>query len=385
MKPDSMAACVPLPVQIVIDDVGWWSGADGHERQEPYRTGIDRNHVVGDYEAIVRLGRSLHMRPQIGMVLSEWDRDNILRTLPTATWMGADWDNRQWVGPWLDEAAAVLGANAAHVEVALHALGHEYWTDGVFTRAEWMTAEGCMRPPDQVMAHLDCYEKLLRRNGLGDMPRSFVPTAHYHCFGEGDTGFAAILSRAGVGFISTPFRRMRQLRRPQDTLFGVEHGIMTVDRTDHINWNAVASSPTEDVAGPIVGLHWPNILHPDPVRNSEVVDRWVTHLEGVGRRPDRMLARDTNQFRVQLAYHAGTGIRCDGAGIALDFGRVGEFGAVAAGDAFTIKVACRDELSFTSRDAKVLSWSRSPESGCYTLVASPARNRSTCVIEVVRG
>ena len=33
----TVRACVPLPLQIVIDDVGWWSGEDGHERGEPFR------------------------------------------------------------------------------------------------------------------------------------------------------------------------------------------------------------------------------------------------------------------------------------------------------------------------------------------------------------
>jgi hypothetical protein len=37
-----LSITIPMPIQIVIDDVGWWSGEDGHERQEPYRTGISR-------------------------------------------------------------------------------------------------------------------------------------------------------------------------------------------------------------------------------------------------------------------------------------------------------------------------------------------------------
>lgn len=48
-----------MPLQVVIDDVGWWSGNDGSMRQEPYRTGINRNHVPADYKAIVDLGRAL--------------------------------------------------------------------------------------------------------------------------------------------------------------------------------------------------------------------------------------------------------------------------------------------------------------------------------------
>ena len=35
---------IPMRVQVVIDDVAWWSGKDGSELQEPYRTGINRDH-----------------------------------------------------------------------------------------------------------------------------------------------------------------------------------------------------------------------------------------------------------------------------------------------------------------------------------------------------
>lgn len=62
-------ATVPMPIQIVIDDVGWWTGEDGSKRQEPYRTGINRNHVPADYQAIVDLGVKLVVRPQAATIL----------------------------------------------------------------------------------------------------------------------------------------------------------------------------------------------------------------------------------------------------------------------------------------------------------------------------
>src|SRR5688572_18466494 len=96
---------VPMPLQIVIDDVGWWNGEDGSARGEPYRTGIARDHCAADYHAIVSLGRQLGMRPQAAFIASEWDTRNILRRLPSCTWMGVAWDNSRWVGPWLEEAA----------------------------------------------------------------------------------------------------------------------------------------------------------------------------------------------------------------------------------------------------------------------------------------
>jgi hypothetical protein len=104
-------ACIPLPIQVVIDDVGWWSGRDGHELGEPYRTGIGRDHVAADYQAIADLGKSLNIRPQAAMVLCEWDRENILRDVPSATWMGRAWDNRKWAHAPMAEAARIISDN----------------------------------------------------------------------------------------------------------------------------------------------------------------------------------------------------------------------------------------------------------------------------------
>ena len=101
-------ANIPLAIQVVIDDVGWWSGEDSSLSGGPFRTGIKRNHCIKDYEAIFEFAKRLKIRPQIAMVLCEWDRENILGELPTSTWMGTGWNNSRWLGPWLDEAAILL-------------------------------------------------------------------------------------------------------------------------------------------------------------------------------------------------------------------------------------------------------------------------------------
>lgn len=46
---------VPMPLQVVINDVGWRRGHNGSAIIQFYRTGIDREHVAGDYRAIVNL------------------------------------------------------------------------------------------------------------------------------------------------------------------------------------------------------------------------------------------------------------------------------------------------------------------------------------------
>jgi len=71
VRNDELSVTIPMPIQIVIDDVAWWSGEDGNKRHEPYRTGIGRNHVPADYQAIVDLGIKLGVRPQAATILCE--------------------------------------------------------------------------------------------------------------------------------------------------------------------------------------------------------------------------------------------------------------------------------------------------------------------------
>ena len=211
-----VTAAIPMPIQVVIDDVGWWNGHNGSQQQEPFRTGIARNHVPEDYQAIVDLGRALNIRPQAAMILCEWDRKDILRKLPTATWMGANWDNSKWVGPWMDKAADIIRNNRAHYELTMHGVGHEYWTDGKFTRAEWAERNGTMRPLDQVEAHLDAYAELLEQNQLGPFPTAWVPCAFYHGFGpigESKISAAEVVNKRGIAYINTPFNIMANRER----------------------------------------------------------------------------------------------------------------------------------------------------------------------------
>jgi hypothetical protein len=353
----SVQASIPLAIQIVIDDVGWWCGEDGHVRQEPFRSGCPRSHVPADYAAIVELGRRLGCRPQAAMVLCEWDRTNCLRRLPSATWMGRDWDNSRWVGPWLEEAAAIISAGCEHFELTTHGVGHEYWhEDGTFTRAEWHDRKGRVRPRGEVEAHLDVYAELLDQNGLGDLSSSFVPAAFLYRFGA-EEGLAATLAVRSVRYVSTPYATMFRDRETEHEWFGVEAGVLTVNRTtDLVNWNVTGPEPQGEIVGPICGMHWPNVLHEDPARNLEVVERWVRLLEPYNRRLDRLLAPNAAAGFSQCVYHALGRLNSTPDGISIDLSALARFQAPGLLETFTLKVAGSgprlrgDGLEVVSRD-----------------------------------
>lgn len=349
---------IPMPIQVVIDDVGWWSGEDGSLRQEPYRTGIQRNHVPADYEAIVEMGRMLGIRPQAAMILCEWDQENILRQLPTSTWMGEKWDNSRWVGPWLEEAAAIIRENQDHFELTLHGVGHEYWMDDTFTRAEWTDSNGQMRPRDQVEKHLDYFEKLMNQHQLGTFPKSFVPAAFRHSFGPSEgrnVSLAELLKKKGINYINSPFSSMYNRERVQYGCFGMDAGVMTIDRgNDEFEWDVFPGNPSGELNGSTCGMHWPNLLHPDPERNLEVVRKWVDYLKPYDDKPDRMLAGNSVVFQHQLVHHVLTDTRMEGNSIMLDFTKTDQLPASMGLANFTIKLRTNNPaLTFKSDGIKI--------------------------------
>ena len=294
---------IPKPIHIVIDDVGWWSGRDGSAQQEPYRTGMQRDHCLADYEAIVYLGESLGMRPQAAMVLCEWDRENILRDLPDSTWMGSAWDNSRHDTDKMDAVAAYLAQHSDAIELTLHGVGHEHWRDAAFSRAEWFDEHGHLQPC--VEQHLSYFARLMQMNKLGAFPRSFVPCAFKYRFAAAEKGMASLLAARGVRMLSTPFSTMFSNRAPESGCFGFEEGLMVLDRGQDIApWNAVGYRPqeTDCIRHPIVGMHWPNILHADPDRNREVVDAWVDLCKRHAATAEWVLASDTDSFCTQLGF-----------------------------------------------------------------------------------
>ena len=368
---------IPMPILLVIDDVGWWSGEDASERQGPYRTGIDRRHVPADYEALAALGRKLGVRPQAAFVICEWDRENILRDLPTSTWMGEAWDNARWVGPWLDEAADILRRNRDHLELVVHGIGHEYWEGGQFTRSEFHLSGGTMRPRREVVRHLEYFARIMDQNGLGPFPESLVPPAFIHSFGNGEAGIQAILRDFGVKYVSTLFRGAKQFAPPQHERIMVECGVMIVERGNvGIPWYEFASEPRLVSGQPIYGLHWPNLLHPDPARNLEIVDRWADFLRGYNHRLDSMLAPDTPACWTQFAYNALSEIAAVQDGLEIDITRVQALPSAPLLDWFTVKVNAPETVRWKVDGGVLLSAEFDTQAGHHILRLKPEDGRT---------
>ena len=362
---------IPKPIQIVIDDVGWWCGTDGHDIEQPFRTGICRNHVIEDYFAIFKLGKDLGVRPQAAMILCEWDRGNILRNLPDSTWMGKNWDNSDVSIERLEQASDCLNTNRDYFEFTLHGIGHEFWHDEKMLRAEWYDINGKMRPA--VHRHLDCYAKLMEMNDLGGFPVSFVPCAFLYHFGSKTDNLAEILYQYGVRFISSPFERMVFSHKTETELFGFDHGLITINRgADLKRWNALGEYPGEDdkLIHPIAGLHWPQILHKNSLRNFEVVDRWVDFFKQHDRMLEWTLARDIRSFSTQLAHWSLSEVTVLNKSAIIDISGVRRLSWQEFSDQLIIKICSSKQLCFFSLDANITNCTKFEEDKSITYTLS---------------
>ena len=297
---------IQRPIQIVIDDVGWRNGFDGSAQGQPFRSGAERLHDERDYEAIAMLGQALGVRPQAAMILSEWDCKNELAQIPSASWLGAKWDNSHNLGPWMKACAQVLRDQSEFIEVTMHGLGHEYWNGAHFSRAEWANEDGEMRASDEVEKRIKLFHALMDYHDLGPKPESFVPCAFCHGFGKGSDGIQGFLSAAGIKYVSTPFNMMKKYQEPQAAQIGIDQGVTVLDRGHYqVPWNAFDALDEQlSIPGPILGIHWTNLLHEDPGKNDQVIDKWVAHLKRLGTSHDVSLARNTQEAWTQFYYHS---------------------------------------------------------------------------------
>ncbi len=378
---------IPLAIQVVLDDAGWWTGTRGPGEHDPWRSGIERNHHPLDYEAIAQLGKQLGMRVQASFILSEWDLTDRLKAIPDSTHMGERWSNPWKSSPLLQEAASVIRRESSSIEVGLHGIGHEYWGNGgVLERAEWHDKTGNMRPRASVLSHLQAFAAILEENDLGPFPESFVATAHQHHFGAGEDGLASILGQFGVKYHSLPFAGMPRSREPESELFGFDGPLIAVNRgLDLHDWNEIAPNVSGEITGPVCGMHWPNLIHPDPERNGEVVGRWVKLLEPYQRKFDTMLAANTAEGFSQAVYRSMVDLREQSSGCLLDFSRLS--GAQTAGlrDEFIIKVKPRVRILSSSPEIDLFENARLSTTDYRTVVVRRKNDAKTGVIHWALG
>lgn len=372
---------LPLPLFVVVEDVGWWHGEDGSSRGEPYRNGFCRRHCLADYRALADLAERLSMRIAVAMVIGEWDRNNLLRDVAGATWMGRAWDNRRNQGPWLDEAARYLRCHEHHLELAVHGLCHEFWRDGKMQRAEFHDDDGLMRSREIVVSHLRAYAAILRANGFSGFPRLFVPPALRHSFGNGAASIQAVLGDFGITHVTTRFARARQYTPPVHDQLTWECGVALLERgLSPVVWHQAAAAPVSLPLNPIVALHWGNLLHPDPDCNGEIIERWAQRIVAEAADIGRVMAADADDCWRQAAVCYLGRLRPDQQAVVIDLRHLPSLPALNG--PFSLKIRALPPAGWRLSGARIIG-RHTDNGGITTVRVQPDPGRSEIGIEIV--
>ncbi len=313
-------ALIPMPLHLVIDDLGWFCGEDDRRNGGPSRSGMPRRHVAEDYAAINKLGEALDMRISCAFVIGEWDPDNRFLEIPHLSKYGDKWNNAAYLDrKEMERVAAVINASP-YVDLNVHGLLHGYYMDGVdnvdtsdyyyFINKElYMTSES------EIKLRISKFRELLDYYGIKKRTESFVPPSFAYRWNE----LSKVLSTCGVKYISTIFSTMR-CDGEKPISVGIENGIVTLDRNNNlIPWNE-CNSRFEDlptVEG-IFGAHWSNFLHPDPARNGEVVERAVRYFCRCAERYGIVLSKGIEFAAIQSLYHTYAAVTFDGGEMSID-------------------------------------------------------------------
>ncbi len=353
---------IPMPLIVSIEDVGWWSGKDGSSFNQPYRTGMQRNHVPKDYIALAALGRGLDMRILAGFVLCEWDKANLLRQVPSTTWMGDRWTVPETNRDLKEKAAWIIKKEKKAIEFGLHGVGHEFWTNGRMERTEFHDAACEMRNRNDIRQHLTCFFRLMDQYHFDFTPRTFIPPALKHSFGNPDKGFQTILNEFGIQYVTLVFNRAKIHSKRKPEKIAWENKVLLVERGEaDVAWHTVNAPPYFKFDRPVMALHWANILHSDPEKNQEVIENWTQYIKTNSEKKSILLARDTRSCFTQYLHHTLSRIEKTGEEFSVDVSWMKKIPGKLAGQTLFLKVDIPPGISLKIHGATVLSGTRSAE------------------------
>jgi hypothetical protein len=315
---DGRGIIFPRGVTVNVGQVGWMIGSAHGDMGGPWRAGIRRDFDVRDYVPIVEVGKELGIRFMTLFILGELDRLNILGEYPTSNPAGKDWDNSANIGPVQLEIMNYVKANAANMEFGITGVLHEYWEEGVRSRAEWYNVEE-QKPRDEkiIRNNVDLIKRLMAQYGLTpenghSFPESFIAYGFYFNPG-GEYSLGRVLSENGVKYANTPYATIEGLKHPPLLSGDFDNGVLLLDRFNHGNlWYEYAKLPDygpEGIQTVVVESHWANWLAYDDHLQPELNQKWIDYLRNIQADRDHYLSKNTEQLYSQWLYKKHTNVR----------------------------------------------------------------------------
>ena len=323
---DMSKVIFPRSFAVAIDDMGWINGRnDGYKGYGPYRLGLKRDMEVKDYEAVVDLGRKAGVRLQGLFILGEYDKENKLHQVPTATHLRGHRQSDEHRGKGQDEIMEYVKANSTYLEFGLHGIGHEFWPEnGVRKRAEWYNTEDDHPwPEEEIRAHVNCLVDIMAQYGISrsnghSFPESFVPCAYSFYWNPGGAySLGSVLGEYGVKYANTDFTMIPELNPPVDG--GFDHEVHVLNRFNYGNlWHEIGKTPSiplEYQNTDYVEVHWPNLLAQDDFLQEEVTSSWARYFLEVQKNTNRYCAKNTSQHHSQWLYKKYTKVEEESPGL----------------------------------------------------------------------
>ena len=316
----------PKGFGITVNQVGYMQGSSLDHENGPWRAGIRRNFDVRDYKPIAEIGKMVGVRFKTTFTLAEMDRLNIVATLPHATQAGHNFDNHENIGPEQIEIMKYVYEKAAHIEMGVTGVGHEWWEDGRKVRSEWYDVENS-RPRDQAMMrqHLDVIKNIFAQYGFSEdnghsFPESFTAYGYYWNPGC-DYSTGGIFSEYGARYASTRFGLIPELNPPDEFHGGIDNGTLVLHRgifgNNWHNYADIPSDPPSEFQSDIIDGHWANFLATDDFLQPKLNAEFAEWFYSVQEYPYRYVAKNTEQLYSQWLYKEHTSVRYSGNGAAI--------------------------------------------------------------------
>ena len=203
---------------------------------------------------------------------------------------------------------------------------HEYWDNGVKTRAEWFDVVN-QKPREEAIVRkkVELIKRLMAQYGITpenghSFPESFISYGFYFNPGA-DYSLGKVLSENGTKYANTPFATIHGLNRPPLLSGGIDNGVLLLDRFNHGNewydYGSVPSVAPNEIQGVVVESHWANWLGFDDHLQPGVNQKWIDFLRTIQKDSNHYLAKNTEQLYSQWLYKEYTTIERSLEGVVL--------------------------------------------------------------------
>ena len=310
---------IPYAIGQAVDDMGWRDWDNRRESVRDYQVLLKEKASLADYQTVVDIGKAAGTRLTTVWIMQDLDKHDAAAKAPYSTPVaqydmtgdGTRWRNR--ITPDQRGIMGLVKGNAAFMELGMHGVSHEHFSNGIEQRAEYAHIDESKPGRARTWGWADmnlkaqCYRELLRQYFTPrqlDMPVAEVPPAHAYYYSTTDahtTG--ALLHKYGVKYVNGGINVSTNVR---DGYF-IDHGVIFINRAYGTNWDWVGSTPWEgywnDFDAPYypsdkygwVEAHFPNLWG--------AKQKWVDYLLGINDSQNRFLPKSSAQCSWQYLYH----------------------------------------------------------------------------------